>query len=505
MGRANLRRLLVPVYLRNRSAESAFAPDTLEGLQLWLDANDLSTLFQDSALTTPVTADSQQVGGWVDKVTGTAKATQGTATRYPLYKTGVLNGLPGVLFDGSNDYMIPPNPELDGELTVVAVLNTVGLSAAGIPFIFSRNTGNTYYFWFTITNTPTVAVSVFDTAERAVSAAASDMTGGNIIGLTNVEGSPVSLWRNGVEQVGVVNTGTFGAQGASRLGIWRDTSTLPYNGHICELLIYDRVLSDSEMAQLSEFLGDKWGIPAVRSSLGNPLGIEDCLFWLDVSKLPAVEDLPVYVLPDLSGSSRHAIQPTLTLQGLMKTNIQNGLQAVLMDATDDYYKLVNQTIAITSELSLFGVFKIVDHAPAADPMLIAFSNVDASQPWIFELFYSVPDEDDRMYAVTYDTSSSVSAVIEETPIGAHIFGATMQEEAEITGYLDDHTKSEDVDTVFGKGAYSTTNAKIGANIDGLSRWMNGYICEVMAFDRKLTATEVGRVIAYLSNKWGIVS
>ena len=502
MGRASLRRLLVPVYLRNRSAEDDFAPDTLEGLQLWLDADDLSTLYQDSALTTAVTADSDQVGGWVDKVTGTAKATQATATKYPLYKTGVQNGKAGVLFDGSNDYLVLPDVAMDGAVTLVLVMNTVSLSAADIPIVISRNTGNTYYMWITTTNAPQLAVHLFDTGDRSVSSNA-DMTGCNIIGLTNVEGSPVSLWRNGVEQVGVVNTGTFGAQGASRLGIWRDSSTLPYNGYICELLVYDRVLSDSEMAQLSEFLGDKWGVPAVRSSLGNPLGIEDNLFWLDTSRLPAIEDLPVYVLPDLSGNGRHAIQITLTKQGLMKTNIQNGLQAVLMDASDDFYQLVNQTIDIDSEMSLFGVFKIVDHAPAADPMLIAFTNVDASQPWVLELFYSVPADDDKYYPVTYADSTTVQANLEESPIGAHVFGVTIKEADSITGYLDDLSDSEDIVALFEKGAYATTNAKIGANIDGLSRWMNGYICEVMAWDRKLTATEVGRVIAYLSNKWGL--
>ena len=37
-----------------------------DGLLFWLDADDITTLFQDSAATTTVTADGQEVGAWVD-------------------------------------------------------------------------------------------------------------------------------------------------------------------------------------------------------------------------------------------------------------------------------------------------------------------------------------------------------------------------------------------------------------------------------------------------------
>ena len=40
-------------------------------------------------------------------------------------------------------------------------------------------------------------------------------------------------------------------------------------------------------------------------------------------------------------------------------------------------------------------------------------------------------------------------------------------------------------------------------MDGLSRWMVGYICELMVWNRVLTSAERAEVLYYLTNKWGI--
>ena len=54
----------------------------------WYDPSDLSTLFQDSAGTTPVTASGQPVGKMLDKSGNGNHATQATAARRPTYQTG---------------------------------------------------------------------------------------------------------------------------------------------------------------------------------------------------------------------------------------------------------------------------------------------------------------------------------------------------------------------------------------------------------------------------------
>jgi len=67
----------------------------------WYDPSDLTTMFQDSAGTTPVTADGQPVGLIRDKSGRNNHASQATAAKRPLYKTS--GGLHWLQFDGVDD------------------------------------------------------------------------------------------------------------------------------------------------------------------------------------------------------------------------------------------------------------------------------------------------------------------------------------------------------------------------------------------------------------------
>jgi hypothetical protein len=67
----------------------------------WYDPSDLSTLFQDAAGTTPVTADGDPVGLMLDKSGNGNHASQSVAASRPVYRTdGVLHWLEG---DGIDD------------------------------------------------------------------------------------------------------------------------------------------------------------------------------------------------------------------------------------------------------------------------------------------------------------------------------------------------------------------------------------------------------------------
>lgn len=61
---------------------------------LWLKADAITGL-----------ADSDPVATWPDSSGNGYNATQGTAGDRPLYKTGIINGRPAVLFDGTSDYL----------------------------------------------------------------------------------------------------------------------------------------------------------------------------------------------------------------------------------------------------------------------------------------------------------------------------------------------------------------------------------------------------------------
>lgn len=69
----------------------------------WYDPSDLSTLFQDSAGTTPVTAHGQPVGRINDKSGNGNHLTQATAGRRPLYQDDSSGKY--LLFDGTDDLL----------------------------------------------------------------------------------------------------------------------------------------------------------------------------------------------------------------------------------------------------------------------------------------------------------------------------------------------------------------------------------------------------------------
>ena len=84
------------------AAGGGFTP-ILAAPSAWYDPSDISTLFQDSAGTTPVTAHGDPVGRMLDKSGNGNHLTQATAAARPLYQ--VSGSEKYLLFDGTDDIL----------------------------------------------------------------------------------------------------------------------------------------------------------------------------------------------------------------------------------------------------------------------------------------------------------------------------------------------------------------------------------------------------------------
>ncbi|MFQ5457525.1 MAG: hypothetical protein ACE5FC_03580 [Myxococcota bacterium] len=82
-----------------------FAPTDLEKLQLWLDAADRKTLYQDVARKKAARAGGDPVALWRDKSGGGRDAVQADAGARPSYQPKAQNGRSGLRFDGENDWL----------------------------------------------------------------------------------------------------------------------------------------------------------------------------------------------------------------------------------------------------------------------------------------------------------------------------------------------------------------------------------------------------------------
>lgn len=79
--------------LLNAPVASAFSPLSLSPV-LWLRAD--AGLWQDAAMTTPVTTNNDPVGAWADQSGAAHHAVQSTSAERPPWKTNSVNGQPAV-------------------------------------------------------------------------------------------------------------------------------------------------------------------------------------------------------------------------------------------------------------------------------------------------------------------------------------------------------------------------------------------------------------------------
>ena len=168
----------------------------------WFDPGDITTLFQDTAGNTPVTAAGQSVALMRDKSGRGNNATQSTAGYRPTWQIDPT-GHGYLLFDGVNDYMVTGNINLTGTAKVTA---SVGLlvdttnRAAGIRRItYSGDWNGTVSFFNTATATATNVVNNFtigsqptNTSEQYFGSFLSDYTGTWTFSMTSDDAA--KLW-----------------------------------------------------------------------------------------------------------------------------------------------------------------------------------------------------------------------------------------------------------------------------------------------------------------------
>ena len=164
------------------NTEPTFSPSRLfaNGEQgVWYDPSDFSTMFQDSAGTTPVTAIEQPVGLILDKSGRGNHASQSTTTSRPILKQDET-GRYYLFFDGADDSLSVPNSK-----GLFKYLNNSNFfSVCGIAFGDSSNPNAAYSVYGTCFLTASVGAFLFYDDRPIVS------RNNRIISLSSREASP---------------------------------------------------------------------------------------------------------------------------------------------------------------------------------------------------------------------------------------------------------------------------------------------------------------------------
>jgi hypothetical protein len=233
----------------------------------WYDPSDISTLFQDSAGTTPVTASGQPVGKMLDKSGNGNHLLQATAASRPTYT--VTSGLAYLAFDGVDDFMSVNAASLRflGDLTLSAAAYKNAGSTYGDILSCLTNAGTINPYEFRFTNHATVLQPEFVAAngaaaetDTAVAGALGSFATSYVVSARRSIGATIELSTNKTrETLAHTMVPTSDASSAFAMGA-ESTGALPLAGRIYGALVKGSRLSDASLAALETWLGAKAGL-----------------------------------------------------------------------------------------------------------------------------------------------------------------------------------------------------------------------------------------------------
>jgi hypothetical protein len=361
-----------------------FSPRSISGLSLWLDAADSSTLFQDSAGTTPVTANGQSIGQWRDKSGFGRNATP--AATPPQYQQNDQNSLPGIIFSGANTLKSTAFLT-DTNFSVFAVARRTNFVNCIIG-VWKRQFGSHFIFGDTIRvgvrNQTSYSIdaqvflpNVANTNLYALTLASSTAPGSGFTFNGSYNGGNTTI--TGASPVG--NTSLCGDEVSIGGLMQSGNPIIQISGSVNEVIIYNTALTTIQRQQIEGYLAWKWGLqanlPSTHPYVGYPgvvnrpfarqfypVDVTNCQFWFDASDPTTVSTTGTTVNGWLDQSGNQFNLTSGTTKPVYTTAGRNGLNVITFASTTNAMTMASSTSADpgTSDFSLVGVFYLAANA-----------------------------------------------------------------------------------------------------------------------------------------------
>ena len=223
------------------------SPKSITGVVLWLDASDISTLYQDSAGSTPVASNADPVGKWADKSTAGKHATQATSTKRFTYASG---SYPYVVGDAVDDNLSCASITSSGDWTLCAVFTRAATTADNIYYLLGTPDGGLY--------THGSAVSQkWGLFTGTISGANTTVSGKNLVTVVK-SGTDYTYYLNGSSDGS--RTGT--AIQLTTPDIGNRNGFALYNAtKVHEITVHNSAVSGANLTALMAYERSKWGTP----------------------------------------------------------------------------------------------------------------------------------------------------------------------------------------------------------------------------------------------------
>lgn len=221
-----------------------------------------------------------------------------------------------------------------------------------------------------------------------------------------------------------------------------------------------------------------------------PNSIPNNVLWLDASDTSTISQTggSVSQWNDKSGNGNNATQGTGANQPITGTRTVNGLNVLDFDGTNDFLNLPSGVFGLSSgDNTIFLVF-------ATDVIMTA------QRLWL------MTDSGSGRHTLQWGGDSTFSTAASNSNVVVSSMGITPNMSPHIAGlFRSGGNFYSFFDGVQGPSTAATNftaNQAYLATFRGTSTFLNGVICEVIAYNRALTPAEVNQVGNYLSVKWG---
>lgn len=209
-------------------------PSTITGYLAHYDASTLAF------------ANNDPVDAWPDLSPTGYDGVQATSGNRPVFKTNIQNSLPGVLFDGTTDYINLPQTETIASNFAVFYCFTPSSGGGGYGNLLRHQDNKVIGGWHGDSH----KFYTYPEADPATGALAEDVP--YVFTVANTTGT----WT-------VYQSGVAGATGSSAMTCQLDTLGgvgNNFKGYIFEVIVYDAALSAGDRGDVEDYLIDKWGI-----------------------------------------------------------------------------------------------------------------------------------------------------------------------------------------------------------------------------------------------------
>jgi len=251
---------------RNHGGGPFTDPTDIAGLQLWMDGQDLSTMWQDTAKTIAVTGDFDPIKAWVDKSANAFDYLENTNP--PVYRLSGINGTAAPKFDESDFLVGPHSTNLQfgtGALTFMGVVNFFTLRVnTNANVIFSKGGGNYEFIDYDVAAPSSQLTTLQGFDDTKVETTANTVANvPYLYGFTRAAAAGAcQYYRDGVAKDSYTDTGNTSVD-ATVTTIGRTTAgtlNLTMHGWIGDLVLYDSELGTADLNRLVTFFKARWGI-----------------------------------------------------------------------------------------------------------------------------------------------------------------------------------------------------------------------------------------------------